>query len=139
MRPYLLLFCALVFPLLEGCASVDRAYSITIRRPSDEVCFIEMQWYTGFDFREEVTWKAETQRMARPVIESELRRLGLPSGTVVIESATPLEGGRVIVDASSGNIPEEQLQAKVKEILAAIPRGQRPPGPAYRGKGEFPK
>lgn len=139
MRPYFLLFCAFAFPLLGGCVTVDRAYSITIRRPSDEVCFIEMQWQTRFDSRDEATWKTETQKLARQAIEPELIRRGFPSGTVVIESSTSYRGDWVVVRASSGNLPKEQLQAKVKEILAAIPWGQRPPGPVYRGKGEFQK
>lgn len=139
MRPYLLLLCVFIFPLLGGCVTVDRAYSITIRRPSAEVCFIEMQWQTRFDARDEATWKTETQKLARQVIEPELIRLGFPSGTVVIESSTPYRGDWVVVRASSGNMPKEQLQAKVKEILDAIPQGQRPPGPVYRGKGDFRK
>jgi hypothetical protein len=139
MRPYLLLLCALAFPLLGGCVTVDHAYSITIQRPNDEVCFIEMQWQTRFDSRDEATWKTETQKLAGQAIKSELIRRGFPSGTVVIESSTSYRGDWVVVRASSGNLPQEQLQAKVKEILAAIPRGQRPPGPVYRGKGEFHK
>jgi hypothetical protein len=139
MKPFVFLFFALVLPSIGGCVSLDRVYSITIQRPSEAVCFIEVQWQTGFDFRDEATWRIETQKLARRVMESELHRLGLPAETVVVESSTPYRGSWVVVRASSGSLPKEQLQAKVKEILAAIPRGQRPPGPVYRGKGEFQK
>ena len=137
MKSYLLLFCAIALPLMGGCVSIDRTYSITIWRPSDDVCFIEIQWQTSFDFRDEVNWKAETQRLARKAIEHELLRLGLPSGTIVVESSTPYRGDWVVVRASSGNLTKKNLQAKVKEILEVTPPGKRTPGPAYRSKGEF--
>lgn len=137
MKPFVFFFLALVLPLVDGCASTGRTYSIVVRRPSEDVCFIEMRWQTSPDSQDEATWKTETKSAARPVIEAELHRLGLPSKTVIVESATPFEGGWVVVDASSGNLPAEELKARVKEILAAKPPGKRPPEPVYRGKGEF--
>lgn len=137
MKPLIFIFFALVLPLMDGCASIARTYSITVRRPSNEVCFIEMRWQTSPDSQDEATWKIEMKKMARPVIEAELRRLGFPAETIIVESATSFEGGWLVVDASSGNLPKETLQAKVKELLAAIPAGKRPPEPVYRGKGKF--
>ena len=119
--------------------SPGRTYSITIRQPRNELCFIEMEWRSIPFIPDESTWITEMKKIAQPVIESELHWLGLPSETVLIEGVSPFENGVVVVYASSGNMPTEELKARVKEIFAAVPRGQRPPKPIYKGNSEFPE
>jgi hypothetical protein len=135
MRMCACAFASLLW-LLVGCVTVDAYYSIEVRRPVPDICFVVIQWQTHWAESEE--WKEETVRKAHLAIESELERLGLPRTTIDVGTPTMIEGGSwVVVRATAGNMSKVELQAKASDILNAIPSGRYLPQPIYTGKGEF--
>jgi hypothetical protein len=130
---------ALMFLLIAaaaGCVTVDSRYSIEVRRPTPEICFVVIQWQTRWVDSNE--WKEKVVHMAQRAIEAELDRHDLPRQTVDVGEPTMYEGGSwVVLRATAGNMTKSQLQAKAKQVLSNIPPGQYLPPPIYVGKGSF--
>lgn len=123
---------------LVGCVTLNKHYSIEVRRPVQEICFVDIQWQTDWSKSRSPNWEESVTQMARQATESELKRLGFPCGTIYVGKPTMLEGGSwVAIFAIAGNLAKGELQAEAKKILDAVPPGKQLPAPVYRGKGEF--
>jgi hypothetical protein len=124
--------------LLQGCVSVDRHYNIRISRPSDKYYFVDIQWQTGLDMREDKNWENKAKGMAAEAIKKEFISHGLPCATIMVGRPTPYIGAWISMFADVGDLPEEELRRVSDTYWKSHITGQPMPSAFYRGRGIFP-